>query len=68
MRRFLYLIELQDEYDWTKNELNKSLRSIDWDVEDLDETIDILCYFYRFSILNEFIIDIIRTKERFAFV
>eukprot|EP00163_Fabomonas_tropica_P006355 TRINITY_DN15928_c0_g1_i1.p1 TRINITY_DN15928_c0_g1~~TRINITY_DN15928_c0_g1_i1.p1 ORF type:complete len:249 (-),score=45.71 TRINITY_DN15928_c0_g1_i1:14-760(-) len=30
-----------DEYEWTKNELQKVLRSIDWDLQDLDETIRI---------------------------
>ena len=32
----------KDEYDWTTNELRNSLRSIEWDVEDLEETISIL--------------------------
>ncbi|GCB77746.1 hypothetical protein scyTo_0018509 [Scyliorhinus torazame] len=32
----------KEEYDWTTNELRNSLRSIEWDLEDLDETIDIL--------------------------
>ena len=31
-----------EEYNWTTNELRNSLRSIDWDVEDLEETVDIL--------------------------
>uniref|UniRef100_A0A3Q2ZWV2 Syntaxin 6 n=1 Tax=Kryptolebias marmoratus TaxID=37003 RepID=A0A3Q2ZWV2_KRYMA len=29
----------KEEIDWTTNELRNSLRSIDWDLEDLDETI-----------------------------
>jgi len=43
-------LELQDESDalskdqleWTTTELRNSLRSIEWDLEDLDDTIDIL--------------------------
>lgn len=30
------------ERAWTENELRNALRSIEWDVEDLQETIDIL--------------------------
>lgn len=50
--RGLYLrwIELQDdtacitkdEVDWTNTELKNSLRSIEWDLDDLEDTIDIL--------------------------
>lgn len=32
----------KEEMDWTTNELRNSLRSIEWDLEDLDETINIL--------------------------
>ncbi|KAJ1161019.1 hypothetical protein NDU88_001508 [Pleurodeles waltl] len=32
----------KEEFDWTTNELRNSLRSIEWDLEDLEETIDIL--------------------------
>ncbi|XP_066294904.1 syntaxin-6-like isoform X4 [Branchiostoma lanceolatum] len=32
----------KEEYDWTSNELRNSLRSIEWDLEDLDETISIV--------------------------
>lgn len=32
----------KEELDWTTNELRNSLRSIEWDLEDLDETINIL--------------------------
>ncbi|KAJ7316217.1 hypothetical protein JRQ81_002379 [Phrynocephalus forsythii] len=32
----------KEELDWTTNELRNSLRSIDWDLEDLEETIYIL--------------------------
>ncbi|XP_052221530.1 syntaxin-6-like [Dreissena polymorpha] len=31
-----------EEYNWTTNELRNSLRSIDWDVEDLEETVGIV--------------------------
>ena len=31
----------REEAEWTTNELRNSLRSIEWDLEDLDETIDI---------------------------
>lgn len=31
----------REELDWTTNELRNSLRSIEWDLEDLEETIDI---------------------------
>lgn len=50
--RGLYLrwLELQDdpirfskeEIEWTNTELKNSLRSIEWDLEDLEDTIDIL--------------------------
>lgn len=50
--RGLYLrwVELQndsvcitkDEVEWTNTELKNSLRSIEWDLEDLEDTIDIL--------------------------
>ena len=32
----------REELDWTTNELRNGLRSVEWDVEDLEETIDIL--------------------------
>ena len=31
----------REELDWTSNELRNSIRSIEWDVEDLEETISI---------------------------
>nr|KAF6275743.1 syntaxin 10 [Pipistrellus kuhlii] len=31
----------REELDWTTNELRNGLRSIEWDLEDLEETIDI---------------------------
>ncbi|XP_043940672.1 syntaxin-10 isoform X2 [Protopterus annectens] len=32
----------KEEFDWTTNELRNSLRSIEWDLEDLEETIGIV--------------------------
>jgi len=32
----------KEEYNWTTNELRNCLRSIEWDLEDLEETVDIL--------------------------
>ncbi|XP_071510647.1 syntaxin-6-like [Diadema antillarum] len=32
----------KEEYDWTTNEVRNSLRSIEWDLEDLEETISIV--------------------------
>ncbi|KAL3870278.1 hypothetical protein ACJMK2_038355 [Sinanodonta woodiana] len=32
----------KEEYEWTTNELRNTLRSIEWDLEDLEETVDIL--------------------------
>jgi Syntaxin 6, N-terminal len=32
----------QEDCEWTANELRNCLRSIDWDLEDLEETIHIL--------------------------
>lgn len=32
----------QDELEWSKNELRNCLRAIEWDLEDLQETISIL--------------------------
>ncbi|KAG0729062.1 Syntaxin-10 [Chionoecetes opilio] len=32
----------KEELDWTNTELRNALRSIEWDLEDLEETIDIL--------------------------
>lgn len=31
-----------DEFNWTTNELKNNIRSIEWDLEDLDETIGIV--------------------------
>ena len=32
----------KDELEWTTTELRNALRSIEWDLEDLEDTIDIL--------------------------
>uniref|UniRef100_A0ACB8EKM2 Uncharacterized protein n=1 Tax=Sphaerodactylus townsendi TaxID=933632 RepID=A0ACB8EKM2_9SAUR len=37
----------KEEFDWTTNELRNSLRSIDWDLEDLEETIYILLWPFK---------------------
>ena len=39
-----------EEYNWTTNELRNSLRSIEWDLEDLEETVDILLFYLRIPI------------------
>ncbi|TSK53712.1 Syntaxin-6 [Bagarius yarrelli] len=39
----------KEEIDWTTNELRNSLRSIEWDLEDLDETINILTIFFAYK-------------------
>ncbi|CAG2057942.1 unnamed protein product [Timema podura] len=50
-RRYLELHEdpannvIKDELEWTTTELRNALRSIEWDLEDLDDTIDILLNF-----------------------
>ncbi|CAG6019422.1 unnamed protein product [Menidia menidia] len=44
----------KEEIDWTTNELRNSLRSIEWDLEDLDETINILeaCNVSNYFLIN----------------
>lgn len=32
----------KDEYNWIINELRNNVRSIEWDLEDLDETVGIV--------------------------
>lgn len=32
----------KDEYNWTTNELRNNVRSIEWDLEDLDETVGVV--------------------------
>lgn len=39
---FLWSQVSRDELDWSTNELRNCLRAIDWDLEDLSETISIL--------------------------
>lgn len=34
----------KDEFEWTTTELRNSLRSIEWDLEDLEDTINILLF------------------------
>ncbi|XP_041032840.1 syntaxin-6-like [Carcharodon carcharias] len=53
----------KEEYDWTTNELRNSLRSIEWDLEDLDETIGIVE-----SNPRKFKIETTELQERKAFV
>ncbi|XP_078387463.1 syntaxin-10 [Cetorhinus maximus] len=53
----------KEEYDWTTNELRNSLRSIEWDLEDLDETIGIVE-----SNPRKFKIETAELQERKAFV
>ncbi|XP_067877361.1 syntaxin-6-like [Heterodontus francisci] len=53
----------KEEYDWTTNELRNSLRSIEWDLEDLDETIGIVE-----SNPRKFKIETVELQERKAFV
>jgi len=35
----------KEDFNWTTNELRNCLRSIEWDLEDLEETVYILWYF-----------------------
>uniref|UniRef100_A0A4W5K160 Syntaxin 6/10/61 N-terminal domain-containing protein n=1 Tax=Hucho hucho TaxID=62062 RepID=A0A4W5K160_9TELE len=37
----------KDELDWSTNELRNCLRAIDWDLEDLSETISIFLCLYK---------------------
>ena len=36
------IVRTQEEQEWTATELKNSLRSIEWDVEDLEDTIQIV--------------------------
>ncbi|PSN31361.1 hypothetical protein C0J52_23832, partial [Blattella germanica] len=38
----------KDELEWTTTELRNALRSIEWDLEDLEDTIDILFIIFKF--------------------
>jgi len=53
----------KEEYDWTTNELRNSLRSIEWDLEDLEETISIVE-----KNTKKFKIDNVELGDRKAFV
>ncbi|KAJ3599448.1 hypothetical protein NHX12_033411 [Muraenolepis orangiensis] len=54
----------KEEVDWTTNELRNSLRSIEWDLEDLDETINIL----QRSNPKKFNLDTLELTKRKAFI
>jgi len=44
----------KEDFNWTTNELRNCLRSIEWDLEDLEETVYILyCFFYH-TVLNSY--------------
>ncbi|XP_053490184.1 syntaxin-6 isoform X3 [Ictalurus furcatus] len=53
----------KEEIDWTTNELRNSLRSIEWDLEDLDETISIVEANPR-----KFNLDSVELNKRKAFI
>ena len=53
----------KEEYDWTTNELRNSLRSIEWDLEDLEETIDIVE-----KNLKKFKIEEVELEDRRSFI
>ncbi|XP_062308476.1 syntaxin-6 isoform X2 [Osmerus eperlanus] len=53
----------KEEVDWTTNELRNSLRSIEWDLEDLDETISIVE-----SNPKKFNLDSLEMTKRKAFI
>ncbi|XP_064616225.1 syntaxin-6-like isoform X2 [Liolophura sinensis] len=53
----------KEEYDWTLNELRNSIRSIEWDLDDLEETIGIVE-----KNPKKFKIDDFELKERRSFI
>ncbi|KAM3876452.1 syntaxin-6 [Diretmus argenteus] len=53
----------KEEMDWTTNELRNSLRSIEWDLEDLDETVSIVE-----SNPKKFNLDAVELSKRKAFI
>ncbi|KAM8930279.1 syntaxin-6 isoform 2-T2 [Pelodytes ibericus] len=53
----------REELDWTTNELRNNLRSIEWDLEDLDETISIVE-----SNPRKFSLDPAEMKQRKTFI
>uniref|UniRef100_A0A803J2D9 Syntaxin 6 n=1 Tax=Xenopus tropicalis TaxID=8364 RepID=A0A803J2D9_XENTR len=56
-------ISTREELDWTTNELRNNLRSIEWDLEDLDETISIVE-----SNPRKFSLDPAELRQRKAFI
>lgn len=53
----------KDEIEWTNTELKNSLRSIEWDLEDLEDTIDILLHKFKNHIIkHNFILQVICLK------
>ncbi|KAA0712140.1 Syntaxin-6 [Triplophysa tibetana] len=59
----------KEEVDWTTNELRNSLRSIEWDLEDLDETINILSVLIIVeSNPKKFNLDAMELAKRKAFI
>ncbi|XP_040216177.1 syntaxin-6 [Rana temporaria] len=56
-------IATREELDWTTNELRNNLRSVEWDLEDLDETISIVE-----SNPRKFSLDPAEMKQRKAFI
>lgn len=53
----------KDEYNWTTNELRNNVRSIEWDLEDLDETVGIVEANPR-----KFNIDVAEVNQRKQFI
>ena len=53
----------KDEYNWTTNELRNNVRSIEWDLEDLNETVGIVEANPR-----KFNIDIAEVNQRKQFI
>uniref|UniRef100_A0A3B3RBP1 Syntaxin 6 n=1 Tax=Paramormyrops kingsleyae TaxID=1676925 RepID=A0A3B3RBP1_9TELE len=58
----------KEEVDWTTNELRNSLRSIEWDLEDLDETINILILSIVEANPRKFNLDSLELSKRKAFI
>ncbi|RWS25860.1 syntaxin-6-like isoform X2 [Leptotrombidium deliense] len=44
---------LREEFEWTTTELRNALRSIEWDLEDLEETVGMQLVFKHFAIVVE---------------
>ncbi|KAJ9596345.1 hypothetical protein L9F63_012620, partial [Diploptera punctata] len=51
----------KDELEWTTTELRNALRSIEWDLEDLEDTIDILLYLLLLFILMFYVFFLVVT-------